>query len=305
MIKSNYHFKSVYKENLSEKMVDNRIKTFLALCRNMNYRRTAEELNLTQPAVTQHIQHLESEYGCSLFNYDRRTLRLTKEGELLKNYAENVLYQERKLLEKIRTSEQKALSVGATKTIGEYVIPPMIKRYLDDTAGNITVDVDNTDRLLRRLKNGELDFALVEGFFDSNEFASRLYRHEPFIGICGKKHRFADKAVDLEDVFSEDLLIREKGSGTRTILEQLLEERNYTVEKFRRVVCISSFGLMTDLISKGTGITFAYKSVLSSGYVAPFYIAGSDTFRDFNFVYLDTPDAANAVDTFINICVKD
>lgn len=85
-------------------MIDNRIRTFLALCRNMNYRRTAEELNLTQPAVTQHIQYLESEYGCSLFSYDRRTLRLTKEGELLKNYAENVLYQERKMLEKLRAS---------------------------------------------------------------------------------------------------------------------------------------------------------------------------------------------------------
>ena len=283
-------------------MIDNRIRTFLALCRNMNYRRTAEELNLTQPAVTQHIQYLESEYGCSLFSYDRRTLRLTKEGELLKNYAENVLYQERKMLEKLRTSGQKTLSIGATKTIGEYVIPPMIKRYLDDSEKNITVDVDNTDRLLRRLKNGELDFALVEGFFDSNEFASRLFRHEPFIGICGKGHRFAGKTVALEEVFSEDLLIREKGSGTRTILEQLLGEHNYTVWKFRRVICISSFGLMTDLISNGIGITFAYEAVLGSGRAAPFYISGSETFRDFNYVYLDTPDAACAVNDFISSC---
>lgn len=83
-----------------------------------------------------------------------------------------------------------------------------------------------------------------------------------------------------------------------------MEEKNYTVKKFRRIVCIGSFGLMTDLISKGTGITFAYKSVLGSGYAAPFNISGCDTFRDFIFVYLDTPDAANAAETFINISAR-
>ena len=77
-------------------MVDSRIKTFLALCRNMNYRRTADELNLTQPAVTQHIKYLENQYNCKLFSYDRRTLSLTKEGKLLQSYAENVLYQLRR-----------------------------------------------------------------------------------------------------------------------------------------------------------------------------------------------------------------
>lgn len=282
-------------------MIDSRIKTFLALCRNMNYRRTADELNLTQPAVTQHIKYLENQYNCKLFSYDRRTLSLTKEGKLLQSYAENVLYQERRLTEKLNLPESTTLSIGATKTIGEYVIPPMIKRYLDDPSRNITVDVDNTDRLLGRLKNGELDFALIEGFFDRNEFASRLYRHEPFIGICGKEHRFAGKTVSLEDAFEENLLIREKGSGTRTILEQLLTERNYTVEHFRRTTCISSFGLMTELISSGTGITFAYEAVLASGCVAPFHITDTDMFRDFNFVYLDTPDAKSAVDDFITV----
>ena len=58
-------------------MVDSRIKTFLALCRNMNYRRTAEELSLTQPAVTQHIKFLENEYNCRLFSYDFRTMLKT------------------------------------------------------------------------------------------------------------------------------------------------------------------------------------------------------------------------------------
>ena len=61
-------------------MIDTRIETFLTLCRVMNYRKTAELLNMTQPAVTQHIHFLEEQYGCKLFSYDRRTLTMTKEA---------------------------------------------------------------------------------------------------------------------------------------------------------------------------------------------------------------------------------
>ena len=103
-------------------MIDTRIETFLMLCRVMNYRKTAELLNMTQPAVTQHIHFLEEQYGCKLFSYDRRTLTMTKEAELLQKYAENVLYQEKKLKAELEHSDGVSLSIGATKTIGEYVI---------------------------------------------------------------------------------------------------------------------------------------------------------------------------------------
>lgn len=96
-------------------MIDYRIKTFLVLCDTMNYRKTAEILNMTQPAVTQHIHFLENEYKCKLFIYDRHTLKVTSEGELLKNYAENVLFQEQKLLEKMQTAKNPVVRIGATK----------------------------------------------------------------------------------------------------------------------------------------------------------------------------------------------
>ena len=78
-------------------MIDTRVKTFLTLCDILNYRQTAEKLNMTQPAVTQHIHYLENLYGCKLFIYDRRSLKMTPEAEVLKKYAENVLYQEIKM----------------------------------------------------------------------------------------------------------------------------------------------------------------------------------------------------------------
>lgn len=83
-------------------MIDYRIKTFLVLCDTMNYRKTAEILNMTQPAVTQHIHFLENEYKCKLFIYDRHTLKVTSEGEMLKNYAENVLFRNKNFWKKCR-----------------------------------------------------------------------------------------------------------------------------------------------------------------------------------------------------------
>lgn len=283
-------------------MIDYRIKTFLVLCDTMNYRKTAELLNMTQPAVTQHIHFLENEYKCKLFIYDRHTLKVTGDGELLKNYAENVIFQEQKLLEKMQTERKPVLRIGATKTIGEFVIDEKLADYLKNPNNNLLIDIDNTVRLLQRLKKGELDLALIEGFFDSKEFASKIYKEEDFIGVCSKNHPFANQAISLEKAFSQTLFIREKGSGTRTILEQLLSEHNYTVENFRRNVCVSNFGLMSKLIAKNIGITFAYKAFLkSSDVLAPFYIDGYKTMRNFRFVYLDTPDSLKIVESFEKI----
>lgn len=110
-------------------MIDYRVKTFLTLCNFMNYRKTAQVLNMTQPAVTQHIHFLENQYGCKLFDYDRHNLRLTRKGELLKRYCESVMYQEEKLFEKMKSGEKMLVRFGATKTIGEYVIPKQVEKF--------------------------------------------------------------------------------------------------------------------------------------------------------------------------------
>ena len=162
-------------------MIDTRIETFLTLCRVMNYRKTAELLNMTQPAVTQHIHFLEEQYGCKLFSYDRRTLTMTKEAELLQKYAENVLYQEKKLKAELEQSDGVSLSIGATKTIGEYVIDKHISAFLSVPKNSISVNVENTETLLSELSAGKLDFALIEGYFDKSRYSSKLYRKEPFV----------------------------------------------------------------------------------------------------------------------------
>lgn len=280
-------------------MIDTRMETFLTLCRVMNYRKTAELLNMTQPAVTQQIHFLEERYGCRLFHYDRRTLTMTPEAEILKKYAENVLYQEKKLKTELSKSEGTALSIGVTKTIGEYVIADHVSTFLANPCNRISIKVENTESLLMSLSKGEIDFAIIEGSFDRSKYASRQYRKEPFVGICGANHPFANRTVSLDEIWSENLILREEGSGTRNILLQLLSESNHSFSLFTRITTVSSFGLITKLLEKNNCITFAYRSVgESNSTLARFNVREWNVSREFNYVYLDTPFSEFAVRTF-------
>jgi len=287
-------------------MIDSRIETFLTLCRVMNYRKTAELLNMTQPAVTQHIHYLENLYNCRLFVYNRKELVMTDRARILKEYAENVLYQQKKLEAKLSDTEEFRLSIGATKTIGEYVITEQVASFLKVPANRLSVNVDNTEHLLRQLSDGEIDFALVEGFFDRSRFAAKLYQKEPFVGLCGKNHPFADKTLPLDVIWNENIILREEGSGTRNIAEQLLLEHNHTFSEFKRITTISNFGLMTQLLEKGEGITFAYRAIKGrSPALAEFKIEGWNVEREFNYVFLDTPFSRRAVEYFDSFRMKD
>lgn len=280
-------------------MIDIRIETFLTLCKVMNYRKTAELMNMTQPAVTQHIHFLEEKYACKLFCYDKRVLIKTKEAELLQKYAENVIYQEKKLREELTREEGMTLSIGATKTIGEYVIAEHILAFLEDRENRLSVVVENTEKLLAELSDGKLDFALIEGFFDRSRYASKLYRREPFVGLCGVTHPFANRTVSIDEIWEQTLVLREEGSGTRDILGQLLKERSHSFSEFERIITISNFGLITKILEKNGGITFAYRAVgEKNDALAEFCVEGWDCFREYNYVYLDTPCSADAVTVF-------
>lgn len=110
------------------------------------------------------------------------------------------------------------LRVGATKTIGEYVLVPTVRQFLKKENHQIDLLVDNTETLLAMLERGELDFAIIEGVFDKEKYSHRLYKKESFLGICSRRHSFAGRTVSLEEVLQESLLVREKGSGTRMLL---------------------------------------------------------------------------------------
>lgn len=244
-------------------MLDFRLYTFLNLCRTMNYTHTARELCITQPAVTQHIHFLEEHYGCKLFTYEKKVLRLTPKGEILKKQVHALDYRSRKLEELLKEPEKLRLRIGATKTIGDYLAAPMISAFLKKKPGSqVSLLVNNTAELLRGLDEGDLDFAMIEGFFDKGEYGCRLMRTEPFIGICSPDNPLASGPVSVRELLGEHLIVREHGSGTRAVLEHFLEEHNCRVDGFRGVTEVSDFRPMKELVRENVGIAFLYRAVL-------------------------------------------
>ena len=242
--------------------MDQRLETFLTVCATMNYRKAAEQLHLTQPAVTKQIQALEALYGVRLFTYDSRKLRKTAQGETLEIYAISQRYQDEELRRALRRQEKTSLHIGATKSIGDYILPPQISRILKEPDNELFFTVDNTAHLLAQLEGGELDFVVLEGIFDKSRYESFLLRDEPYIGICAKDHPFSGREVTMDELFSERLILREPGSGTRKILERELQQCGYTPDAFRSNVCISSFKLIRHLVSEGCGVSFLYEAVV-------------------------------------------
>ena len=279
-------------------MVDRRVDTFLLLCQLMNYRKTADALGITQPAVTQQIHFLEREYGCKLFTYENSRLRKTEAAITLEQYARAIRLQDQHLRDKL-SSTVRELKIGATKTIGDYVLKEDIQRYLSKEDHALSLVVDNTKHLLKMLDENELDFAVIEGYFDHSQFDSQLFRKEPFVGICPRNHPFAGKEVSLAELFQETIIHREAGSGTRAILEQKLRGYNESLDRFKRQICISSFPVILDLVKKGFGVSFVYEVLADSDPdIAKFSIRGEHIVREFNIVYLKHADLQEKISWF-------
>ena len=280
-------------------MLDYRIDTFLTLCESMNYRKTAEMLHISQPAVTQQIHALENQYGQKLFAYENRRLVKTEAAAILEQYARAAKLQQQALLQKLESSPIHTLRIGATKTIGDYYLKEDIRRYLQSPDNALTLIVDNTEHLLRLLEENELDFSVVEGFFDKTRFDSILLRREPFVGICRKDHPFAGREVTMEELLQQTIIHREAGSGTRAILEQELRGYNESLQRFQRHICISSFNIILDLVKQGFGVSFVYNILADSDpALAKFSIRGETVVREFNVVYLKYADMGEKIRLF-------
>lgn len=243
-------------------MLDFRVKTFLTVCETMNFTRAADALNVTQPAVSQHIRYMEGYYGVKLFSSRGKRIELTEAGELLKNtmltMQHDVIFLKRRMGE---LPTRRSLHFGVTLTVGEYIIPEAVRRYLcahPDTA--VKMVVANTQELLRKLDGGEIDFALVEGHFAKSEYDHLVYATEPYVAVCGAGYPFRTPPKTVEDLAGERIIVREPGSGSRDILERYLEERSLKLSDFGNLTEIGSIDAIKELVKERCGITFLYEA---------------------------------------------
>lgn len=247
-------------------MLDFRIETFLCVCRHMNFTYAAEELHITQPAVSQHIRFLEDYYSAKLFERDGKKIKLTPSGEVLLKAMTVIRNDETAIKENIISSakSKEVLRLGVTLTIGEYVIAKPVAQYIKNHPDtNVIVKFANTAQLSSLILNGELDIALVEGNFDKTAFCTCVYKAEKYIPVCSAQHHFAKSVSCLSDLLSERLIVRERGSGTRDILEKNLELRNIRISDFSGCVEADNIHLIVSLLKSGCGISFLYRAAVS------------------------------------------
>ncbi len=244
-------------------MLDYRVETFLAVYETLSFTKAATRLSITQPGVSHHIRFLENYYDTKLFSYEGKKMIPTSRGDLLYNKLLSLkqdVVQLKKEVEVMDTG-QRVLRLGATLTVGEFMISNSVKSYLKSHEGHgLTMVVANTLELLEKLNSGEIDFAIVEGYFAKNKYDHRVMGQEPYVAVCAPGYLGSlEVPLDLEILFSYPLIIREEGSGTREILQRVIEGGNYSLGDFKNQVVISNMRLIKEVVAGGLGITFMYE----------------------------------------------
>lgn len=289
--------------------MDIRLLTFITVGKTKSYTKAAELLNITQPAVSQHIKFLEEEYNVKLIKKSGRSLDLTEEGLILFDYAEEikVLYSALDMRLKNKSGIIKKYNLGASMSIGGYILPYILAKYKKINENvNIFLQVNNTEEILKKLINGKLDFALIEGPFDKNKFKYKKFKDDELVLAVSANNNFAKMPeVTVEDIFKGNLILREEGSGTRKIFENKLIERGFSLNDLSGCMEIGNISGIKSLIELNLGYSIisreTIKKELSQGTIKTAAIKDIKIFREFNFVYLEEDEF---IDSFIDFCCE-
>lgn len=272
-------------------MLDFRIETFLCVCKYMNYTKAAAELNITQPGVSQHIKYLESYYGDKLFCYSNKALELTRSGVRLRDAMISIKHDSillKRMIEE-RGKSIGSIRFGATLTVGEFMMPGYLTDFIRKNK-NIPIDfkIADTKELLDLLAAGSIDFAVIEGYFQKNQYDFMTVSKEPYILVCGKDYPL-EEHIELDELFQHNLIVREEGSGTREILDRYLSDKGYTVADFVRSLTISSIHVIKHLLENNCGISFMYETAvrkeLQAGTLRSVGIPDFPLHHEFNFIW--------------------
>lgn len=262
------------------------MEIFVSVAETGHIGTTANKLYLSQPTVSHVILQIEKEYHVRLFERLSRKLHITETGQELLRYARHILVNYKEMERYLyHAGEQLQLKIGASLTVGSVFLAGMVSRYEAENPNiRIRVVVENSKDIIRKIIEGSLDMAVIEGMVHLDEIVSQEVYEDEMVLICGKRHPFASwKSVCLSDLQNMDCVLREEGSGTRAFLMNLVKSHGiHIVEKW---VCHSSDSII-NIVAAGQGISVLSKSLLlHTDNVVQLPIRDLELTRSFRIIY--------------------
>jgi DNA-binding transcriptional LysR family regulator len=209
------------------------LAVFHAVAEQSSLTKAAALLFISQPAVSKQLRELERSLGMALFHRLSTGVRLTEAGELLLGYSRQIFaleHEAESALRELHNLERGRLRIGASTTVGTYVLPPACARFgRSYPKVELALDIDNSRAIVERLRAGRVDMALVEGPIQDDEFARDEIGRDALVPIASPFHPLCClKEIPFEKLAEHPILLREDGSGTRAVLQAAYEERDLT-----------------------------------------------------------------------------
>ncbi len=288
-------------------MLENfRIRVFRAVAHHLNFSRAAEELLLTQPAVTQQIKALEEEFGIPLFNRGGGKISLTSGGEALLPFADQMkALGEQAVSAVARAHGQQAgeLALGASQTIAQYLLPNFAARFLKaQPKVRVTARSGNTDEMLEALLAREIQLALIEGPEQRKDIHIEAFMEDHMVLVVPTGHEWADHEIEPEELKDHPLLAREFGSGSRRVVEQALARVGLKPKDLEISMELDSTEGLLSAVEAGLGVTFvsrwAVRNQLELGTLKIARVSGLRLARRFAMAYPAGPEPTGSVGAF-------
>ncbi|MGE5543734.1 MAG: selenium metabolism-associated LysR family transcriptional regulator [Bacillota bacterium] len=285
------------------------LKTYVKVVENHNLSRAAEELNLSQPAVSKQIQALEEMYGVLLLERSGRKLKTTTAGEALYDCAREILKVMEKtdqIMEEISESRRGRLTLGASTIPGQYILPQYLKGFKERFPNvNILMKIADTEKIFNLVAERELDLGVVGAWIPNRKVDSFKWLEDELVVLVPANHRLASSSeVGLKELIAEKWIFRERGSGTRMATEEILTSMGLRKEDLDIQVELGSTEAVVAAVEAEMGLAMVSRYVASQwtrdDRVVALGIDGGAAKRDIYVIYPRQKNRRRTVDNFLD-----
>lgn len=233
-----------------------RLKVFRSVAEHLSFRKAAEQLFLTQPAVTLQIKALEDDLGVRLFDRTGGRVSLTGQGALLLRRAREILTIVSKVDQELAASAGQSsgeLSLGVSTTIAQYVLPRLIGAFLaENPRVTLSLHSGNTEEIVQLLLRDRASIGLIEGPARHREVRTEPFMEDEMVLIAPAD--FEADHLSRAQMLTTTLLMREQGSGSRRVVETALQRSGIKLRSFKNVLHLDSTEAIKSAVEAGLGV---------------------------------------------------